>query len=1130
MNEGIHYSAFISYKHAPADIAVAAEIQKRLERYHIPGAIRKKIGKDKIGRIFRDKEELPITSDLSDDISRALEDADFLIVICSSSTKLSTWVPREIDYFLQFHERKRVLTVLVDGEPADVIPERLLKDTVVRTAPDGTQYEEEVPCEPLSCDFRNGIKAARREEIPRLAAALLGCTYDELVMRERQYKRRRRMAIGVPAVIAMIVAIGYLSWSRQEIAENLRQAQINQSEFLCNQAEELFEEGDRIRAMQLVMEALPSEENDRPLSPRAMKRLAQVLHAYRAEGIDDVNNAADTCASFETEGKIRQFQATRDGLYLYALDENGMLYLWDLRNYEQVLELGPRTASRTVGRILDADYIDDKTIVIQTVDGISACGLPDGNVIWEYTDADVAWDLSGMETASKASEITIAQVSPRPESAEDDSLVTLYDVDMTAIDSQTGQIKAESSVLEGAKEKVLVDLIGISDDDAAGAAALAIHIEDDDVRQVYVWNKKKNSVREAALDHEPVIVQALRFDDDGELFVMSLPPYGEYTDASGVNELYTTTAAREICVSCLAAGGDKCLWKTSFYSPQINRLKIGRGLGMLNTLDKVMCQYANKSVLLNMSDGSLYDEVECTASIVNTGKNDAGYFIMQLENGMISVYGPEEKGIVRNTDYFKHNVKGITWINSETEGGQVRYLAQPDDYRIWLNDAVYDDQFTAFEGDAIPAQKQKHQFALTDHAVFYMTQDNIIYIYDLEKDSLSRQVKLDDATITYKYLGTDDEKDIFWLFETGDYSEPDKLVGVDSSGSIRRVSLREGISYKEYLMAMYLMLARFNAWGENHMVLAGLFDGTDGQQLPVVLSDGRFAWRDGRSLIIGHTEGESLVTDHSLDTGYIFESCYLSEDENKALLLDPGVTALLDAQENEDTKEEDWNAMLESPLNPVIVLLDTTTGKETVLENPFYSEPVQGIFSKSGSRAAVTDGEKVVIYGEDGSILAQLSETGREVVNISGYKDELIVLYSNGLLARYDWQSGKSSGQTNVSHYTVSSDYQLEQGRFSRYVNWEYIEGKLYLYSYGTGALLQVIDLQTWEEELASDKILAYDPVRDRMLAMDKDEQTGDRHLGWFPHYTVEDLRKKALEALHGEELSPEERDLYGLD
>ena len=49
-----HYNAFISYKHADIDNKVAASIVKGLERYHIPGKIRKKTGLKKIERIFRD--------------------------------------------------------------------------------------------------------------------------------------------------------------------------------------------------------------------------------------------------------------------------------------------------------------------------------------------------------------------------------------------------------------------------------------------------------------------------------------------------------------------------------------------------------------------------------------------------------------------------------------------------------------------------------------------------------------------------------------------------------------------------------------------------------------------------------------------------------------------------------------------------------------------------------------------------------------------------------------------------------------------------------------------------------------------------------------------------------------------
>ena len=67
-----HYNAFISYKHADADIKVAEAVQHSLEHYHIPGKIRKKNGIKRIERIFRDKEELPITSDLSENISLKL--------------------------------------------------------------------------------------------------------------------------------------------------------------------------------------------------------------------------------------------------------------------------------------------------------------------------------------------------------------------------------------------------------------------------------------------------------------------------------------------------------------------------------------------------------------------------------------------------------------------------------------------------------------------------------------------------------------------------------------------------------------------------------------------------------------------------------------------------------------------------------------------------------------------------------------------------------------------------------------------------------------------------------------------------------------------------------------------------
>ena len=61
MNEQ-RYNAFISYRRTEHDTAVAKEIQNSLERFRVPRGIRSSSGKERIDRIFRDQEELSITS------------------------------------------------------------------------------------------------------------------------------------------------------------------------------------------------------------------------------------------------------------------------------------------------------------------------------------------------------------------------------------------------------------------------------------------------------------------------------------------------------------------------------------------------------------------------------------------------------------------------------------------------------------------------------------------------------------------------------------------------------------------------------------------------------------------------------------------------------------------------------------------------------------------------------------------------------------------------------------------------------------------------------------------------------------------------------------------------------------
>ena len=431
----IHYNAFISYRHSPVDSKVAAEIQRQLEHFHIPGAIRERTGVKRINRIFRDKEELPITSDLNGDITRALEHADYLIVICSPRTEESAWVRREIETFLRTHSRRQVLTVLAEGEPEDTIPDLLRYDDSVDLE---TGEVHRVPVEPLSCDYRGSIRIARREELPRLAASLLGCGYDELRQRQRQYKARRLTAILAGVLCLSLAFLAYffrtsmvirdsyrqlsesnqlLEESYQQVEENYEQALRNQSEYLTAESLSALEEGDRLLAIQLALEALPSEGDDRPALPRAEYALSQAVGAYQTE------EEIMATGSFTVEGTVKDYILNEDGSRLIVADSLNLVTVWDTDTYRQVMKLRPKVGSFDLLFLLR-----DRYLVVQGGYGIQCFDLENGSEVWFYEERYIC-------------DIAVAAEDTR-------ILATGYDEKLTLLDAMTGEVLSVLSIRE----------------------------------------------------------------------------------------------------------------------------------------------------------------------------------------------------------------------------------------------------------------------------------------------------------------------------------------------------------------------------------------------------------------------------------------------------------------------------------------------------------------------------------------------------------------------------------------------------------------------------------------------------------------------------------------------------------
>lgn len=420
-----YYNAFISYRHADLDSKVAEDVQRSLEHFPVPRAIQKKIGKKKIERIFRDKDELPITSDLTDTISNALEKADFLIVICSPNTCESFWVQREIEFFLKNHTKDQILTVLADGEPNDVIPEILKSDDKVIIEADGSERTIKVSKEPLSCDYRMPFRRAHKEEIPRLAAAVLGCSYDELVRRQRAYKARRLIALTAGVAVAALVFGAYMWNSKRQVSEALRQANIEKSRYLAIQSDMLLDEGHRIGAIYLGLAALPDDLNDtEAVTSEAVSSLVYATNAYRSMAGANV----DSVWNYNTNAIVTKVVVNEDGTRMAALDTLGSIFVWDTESHEllfTVMNMG----------VLNGEmmFIGDDKLLLLSAESLSAYDSTTGEQLWELVSnfedpvsLFIASPIQVMQDGNImvcASSKTLAVVDP-----SDGSIVERYDV------------------------------------------------------------------------------------------------------------------------------------------------------------------------------------------------------------------------------------------------------------------------------------------------------------------------------------------------------------------------------------------------------------------------------------------------------------------------------------------------------------------------------------------------------------------------------------------------------------------------------------------------------------------------------------------------------------------------------
>lgn len=176
------YWAFISYTNA--DEGPARALHQFLERYSLPAQLAGQRGKfgepvpRRLYPVFLDRDELGSGASLPEELKRRLDEARWLVVICTRNTPKSRWVREEVEYFARTRDRRRIICVFPDGiEDASMAAQLPAPLAGAADVPLGVDLSGKEP-----------VAVARL----RLVASLAGVEFSALRDREGTRKRRRQ--------------------------------------------------------------------------------------------------------------------------------------------------------------------------------------------------------------------------------------------------------------------------------------------------------------------------------------------------------------------------------------------------------------------------------------------------------------------------------------------------------------------------------------------------------------------------------------------------------------------------------------------------------------------------------------------------------------------------------------------------------------------------------------------------------------------------------------------------------------------------------------------------------------------------------------------------------------------------
>ena len=231
------YRAFLSYSRV--DDRAAKWLHKSLENYVLPkGLVERSSYLSKTRNwfvpIFRDRTDLSSGGDLVEKLREALEQSQFLILLCSPSSAQSKIVNAEVEHFVSNGRLESVFPIIVSGEPYSNDPE-------TECIPPALREHNIIAADMRDIKLENGkqIGDGRDGAKFKLIAGMLGVSLDNLLQRERRKANRRAafqtaLSFVFLALAAVAGGAAWMAYLSEQEAQRQRATAEASSDFLVD--------------------------------------------------------------------------------------------------------------------------------------------------------------------------------------------------------------------------------------------------------------------------------------------------------------------------------------------------------------------------------------------------------------------------------------------------------------------------------------------------------------------------------------------------------------------------------------------------------------------------------------------------------------------------------------------------------------------------------------------------------------------------------------------------------------------------------------------------------------------------------------------------------------------------------